>query len=273
MNRPEELHCKAAAMRRHILRMIHGSGTAGHYGGSLSCVEILACLYFAHMRHRPAEPGWPDRDRFVLSKGHAAPALYAALAEAGYFPLEHLDTFKRLGSILQGHPDMLLTPGVEMSTGSLGQGLSAALGMALAARLDGRDSRIYALLGDGELDEGSVWEAAMAAAHHRAANLTAILDRNQLQVSGPTEQSMRLEPLAAKWQAFGWEVFPVDGHDPAAILEALRQAGEAGNGPAMIVARTLKGKGVPALEGKTGGHSCTLTEQQYAEAMRRLETC
>jgi transketolase len=178
-----------------------------------------------------------------------------------------------LGSILQGHPDMLLTPGVEMSTGSLGQGLSAALGMALAARLDGRDSRIYALLGDGELDEGSVWEAAMAAAHHRAANLTAILDRNQLQVSGPTEQSMRLEPLAAKWQAFGWEVFPVDGHDPAAILEALRQAGEAGNGPAMIVARTLKGKGVPALEGKTGGHSCTLTEQQYAEAMRRLETC
>jgi transketolase len=260
-------------MRRHILRMIHASGTAGHYGGSLSCAEVLACLFFRHMRHRPAEPRWPDRDRFVLSKGHAAPALYAALAEAGYFPLEHLDRYKAFGSILQGHPDMLLTPGVEMSTGSLGQGLSAALGMALALRLDGRDSRVYALLGDGELDEGSVWEAAMAAAHHRVANLTAILDRNLLQVTGPTEASMRLEPVAAKWQAFGWEVFPVDGHDPAAILTALRAAGEVRDRPSILIARTVKGKGIPSLEGQTGVHSCVLSQEQYAEALRGLEQC
>jgi transketolase len=269
----EGLGKKAAAMRRHIIGMIHASGTAGHYGGSLSCVEILACLFFQHMRHEPGDPRWPDRDRFVLSKGHAAPALYAALVEAGYFPVEHLDTFKRFGSILQGHPDMLLTPGVEMSTGALGQGLSAALGMALAARLDGRGFRVYVLLGDGELDEGSVWEAAMAAAHHRVHNLTAILDRNNLQVSGPTEQNMRLEPLAAKWQAFGWEVFSVDGHDLAAILGALQRAREVGDKPSIIIARTVKGKGIPALEGKTGGHSCTLTEEQYTEAMRRLEAC
>ena len=260
-------------MRRHILRMIHASGTAGHYGGSLSCVEVLACLFFRHMRHRPADPHWPDRDRFVLSKGHAAPALYAALAEAGYFPLEHLDRYKAFGGILQGHPDMLLTPGVEMSTGSLGQGLSAALGMALALRLDGRDSRVYALLGDGELDEGSVWEAAMAAAHHRVSHLTAILDRNLLQVTGPTEASMRLEPVAAKWQAFGWEVFPVDGHDPAAILPALRAAGEVRDRPSILIARTVKGKGIPSLEGQTGVHSCVLSQEQYAEALRGLEQC
>jgi transketolase len=268
-----ELAKKAAAMRRHIIRMIHASGTAGHYGGSLSCVEILACLFFRHMKHEPGNPGWPGRDRFVLSKGHAAPALYAALAEAGYFPVAHLDTFKRFGSILQGHPDMLLTPGVEMSTGSLGQGLSAALGLALAARLDGRGSRVYVLLGDGELDEGSVWEAAMAAAHHRVHNLTAILDRNNLQVSGPTEQSMRLEPVASKWQAFGWEVFPVDGHDPSEILEALQRANEVKDKPSILIARTVKGKGIPALEGKTAGHSCSLTEEQFAEAMGRLEGC
>jgi transketolase len=267
----EELRNRARALRRHIIRMIHASGTAGHYGGSLSCVEILTCLFFHHLRHKPADPGWPDRDRFVLSKGHAAPVLYAALAEAGYFPAEHLGTFKRYGSILQGHPDMLLTPGVEMSTGSLGQGLSAALGMALAGRLDGKSYRVYVLLGDGELDEGSVWEAAMAAAHHRVDNLTAILDRNSLQVSGPTEARMRLEPLADKWRAFGWEVLAVDGHDIAGILEALGRAVQIRGKPCLILARTVKGKGLPELEGQTSGHSCTLTEKQVREAMQRLE--
>ena len=268
-----ELQRRACALRRHIIRMIHASGTAGHYGGSLSCVEILACLFFRHMKHRPGDPGWAGRDRFVLSKGHAAPALYAALAEAGYFPVEELLRFKRFGSMLQGHPDRLLTPGVEMSTGSLGQGLSAALGMALAARLDGRGSQVYVLLGDGELDEGSVWEAAMAAAHHRVDNLTAFLDRNLLQVSGPTEASMRLEPLADKWRAFGWEVLEVDGHDLEAVLEALERAGRIKDRPSMIIARTVKGKGIPALEGKTGVHSCTLTEEQFSEAMGRLAQC
>ena len=268
-----ELQRRARALRRHIIRMIHSSGTAGHYGGSLSCVEILTCLFFRHLNHRPAEPGWEERDRLVLSKGHAAPALYAALAEAGYFPVEELQRFKRFGGMLQGHPDRLLTPGVEMSTGSLGQGLSAALGLALAARLDGRGSRIYVILGDGELDEGSVWEAAMAAAHHRVDNLTAILDRNLLQVSGPTEANMRLEPLADKWRAFGWEVLEVAGHDLEAILEALERTGRVGGRPSMIIARTLKGKGIPALEGKTGVHSCMLTEEQFSEAMGRLAEC
>jgi len=268
-----ELQRRACALRRHIIRMIHSSGTAGHYGGSLSCVEILACLFFRHMKHRPGDPGWAGRDRFVLSKGHAAPALYAALAEAGYFPVEELQRFKRFGSMLQGHPDRLLTPGVEMSTGSLGQGLSAALGMALAARLDGLGSRVYVLLGDGELDEGSVWEAAMAAAHHRVDNLTAFLDRNLLQVSGPTEASMRLEPLADKWRAFGWEVLEVDGHDPQAILGALELSVGVKGRPSMIIARTVKGKGIPALEGKTGVHSCTLTEEQFGEAMAGLGQC
>jgi transketolase len=184
-----------------------------------------------------------------------------------------LSAFKRFCSILQGHPDRLLTLGVKMSTGSLGQGLSAGLGMALAGRLDGRGYRVYVLLGDGELDEGSIWEAAMAAAHHRADNLTAILDRNLLQVSGPTEGNMRLEPLADKWRAFGWEVQEVDGHDLPAILEALDRAVRVEGRPSMIIARTVKGKGIPALEGKTVGHSCTLTEEQFSEAMGRLAEC
>ena len=266
-----ELEKHARSLRRRIVRMIHDSGTAGHYGGSLSCVEILACLYFGWMRHRPEDPEWDERDRLVLSKGHAAPALYAALAEAGYFPVQQLGSFKRFGGILQGHPDMKLTPGVDMSTGALGLGLSVALGMALAAKLDRKDYRVYALLGDGELDEGSVWEAAMAASHYRVDNLTAFVDRNNLQISGSTESFMRLEPLKSKWEAFGWEVIQVDGHDPGQILQALAELDRVQGKPGVIIAGTIKGKGIPFLENKKECHSCALTEQQFAEVMAELE--
>jgi transketolase len=267
-----KLENHARSVRRRIVRMIHDSGTAGHYGGSLSCVEILSCLYFGWMRHRPKDPEWDGRDRLVLSKGHAAPALYAVLAEAGYFPVEQLGSFKRFGGILQGHPDMKLTPGVDMSTGSLGQGLSVALGMALAGKLDEKNYRVYALLGDGELDEGSVWEAAMAASHYRVDNLTVFVDRNNLQVSGPTESFMRLEPLKKKWEAFGWEVIEVDGHRPRQILQALGTMDRVSGRPGLIIARTVKGKGIRFLENKKECHSCTLTEEQFAAVMRELES-
>jgi transketolase len=267
-----ELENHARSVRRLIVRMIHESGTAGHYGGSLSCVEILSCLYFGWMRHRPEDPGWEERDRLVLSKGHASPALYAVLAEAGYFPMEQLGSFKRFGGILQGHPDMKLTPGVDMSTGSLGQGLSVALGMALAGKLDGKAYRVYALLGDGELDEGSVWEAAMAASHYRADNLTAIVDRNNLQISGPTEWFMRLEPLKRKWEAFGWEVMEVDGHRIEQILQALVTMDRVSGRPGLIIAETVKGKGIRFLENKKEGHSCALREEQFAAVMQELES-
>jgi transketolase len=251
--------------------MIHESETAGHYGGSLSCVDILVCLYFSSMKHRPNEPDWEDRDRFVLSKGHAAPALYAVLAEAGYFPIRKLWSFKKFGSTLQGHPDMKLVPGVEMSTGSLGQGLSVAVGMALAGKLDRKSYRVNVLLGDGEIDEGSVWEAAMAASHYQLDNLTAVLDRNNLQISGFTESHMRLEPLAEKWKAFGWAVTEIDGHDPRQILSALGSADKDSVKPLLIIARTVKGKGIDFLENKVGSHSCTLTDEQFVQAMQRLK--
>jgi transketolase len=269
-NMVREVEDHARSVRRHIVRMIHESGTAGHYGGSLSCVEILCSLYFGWMRHRPQEPGWEERDRLVLSKGHAAPALYGVLAEAGYFSIDQLGSFKRFGSILQGHPDMKLTPGVDMSTGALGLGLSVALGMALAGKLDRKAYRVYAILGDGELDEGSVWEAAMAASHYRVENLTAFIDRNNLQISGPTESFMRLEPLKKKWEDFGWEVIEVEGHRVEQILQALDKLERASGKPGMIIARTVKGKGIRFLENKKECHSCTLTEEQLAAVMQEL---
>jgi transketolase len=265
-----KLRDRARSVRRDIVRMIHESGTAGHYGGSLSCADILACLYFHTLRHDPGNPQWVDRDRFVLSKGHAAPALYAVLTEAGYFPRDHLSTFKEMGSVLQGHPDMNMTPGVEMSTGSLGQGLSVALGMALAGRLDGKGYRVYVLLGDGEVDEGSVWEAAMAASHYGLDNLTVILDRNCLQISGSTEECMHLEPLVEKWQAFGWNVSCIDGHDLAQILEALQHAAGVEAKPSIIIARTVKGKGIGFLENRPGSHSCSLSDEEYRQVLRSL---
>jgi transketolase len=215
---------KAKKVRGHILKMIHDAGS-GHPGGSLSCVEVLTALFFHAMRHRPRQPGWVGRDRFVLSKGHAAPALYAVLAEAGYFPVRRLCEFRRFGGMLQGHPHRGITLGVEVSSGSLGQGLSVAVGMALAGRLDGRGYRVFVLLGDGECDEGQVWEAAMAAAHYRLDNLVVFVDRNGLQIDGPTELVMSVEPLADKWRSFGWNVVEVDGHDVGGIVSVLDSIG------------------------------------------------
>jgi len=266
----QELSEKARIVRRDIVQMIHESGTAGHYGGSLSCADILTCLYFHTLKLDPRNPRWDDRDRFVLSKGHAAPALYAVLLEAGYFSRDHLSTFKRMGSILQGHPDMKVTPGVEMSTGSLGQGLSVALGMALAGRLDRKGYRVYVLLGDGEIEEGSVWEAAMAASHYGLDNLSAILDRNCLQISGSTEECMRLEPLVDKWRSFGWDVVPIDGHDMAQILAALRHTAGVKGKPSLIIAQTVKGRGIQFLENKPESHSCSLSDEEYRQVMRSL---
>lgn len=223
MAKLKELENKARILRKHIIKMTCAAGS-GHPGGSLSAADIVAALYFHELRLDPSRPDWPDRDRFVLSKGHAAPVLYAALAERGFFPVEELLNLRKLGSRLQGHPDMRKVPGVEMSTGSLGQGLSAANGMALAARLDRRDYRVYVLLGDGEIQEGQIWEASMAAAHYKLDNVTAFLDHNGYQIDGPVREVMSPEPVAAKWRAFGWHVIEIDGHNLSEILSALAEA-------------------------------------------------
>nr|WP_287153762.1 transketolase [Candidatus Solincola tengchongensis] len=256
-------------LRKDIVRMI-GLAGSGHPGGSLSCVEIMACLYFYKMRHRPEEPEWRLRDRFVLSKGHAAPALYAVLARSGYFDREELWRLRRLGSMLQGHPDRLRTPGVEISTGSLGQGLSAACGMALGLRMDGLPCRVYALIGDGESQEGGIWEAAMLAAHQRLDNLTAILDNNGLQIDGRCCEVVDLGDLPAKWRSFGWEVQEVDGHDVLEVCAALDRA-DGSLGPSMIIAHTIKGKGVSFMENNVDFHGKAPTREEMERALRELE--
>ena len=233
-------------IRKLILEAVAEAGS-GHPGGSLSAVEILVTLYFYKMRHDPKNPKWEDRDRFVLSKGHASPLLFAILAQAGYFPIEELKTFRKINSRLQGHPDFR-APGVEFPGGSLGIGLSVAAGMALAARLDNKSHRIYALLGDGELQEGQVWEAALTAAKYRLDNLTVIIDRNGIQQDGLTEQIMPLEPLAAKWKAFNWNVTQIDGYNFEQIIDALEKAENTINRPTVIIAHTTKGKGVSFME-------------------------
>lgn len=261
----------ANRMRLDIVRMVGAAGS-GHPGGSLSAADIVATLYFGVMRHRPAEPEWLDRDRFVLSKGHAAPVLYAALAEAGYFSRELLPTLRKLGSILQGHPDCRKTPGVEVSTGSLGQGLAVAVGMALGLRLDGREGqKVYCLLGDGELQEGEVWEAAMNAAHNRLTNLVAVVDNNGLQIDGECDEVMCLGDIAGKFRAFGWQVREVDGHDVPALLEAFAWA-DAVPAPAALVARTLKGKGVSFMEGDVDWHGKAPNAEETARALAELTT-
>ncbi|MEW5936705.1 MAG: transketolase [Candidatus Thermoplasmatota archaeon] len=264
-----ELEEKARKIRMHIVEMVYRAGS-GHPGGSLSAADILVALYFNAMRHDPKNPGWKERDRFVLSKGHAAPALYACLAEAGYFPLEYLTTLRRLGSPLQGHPDMRKTPGVEASTGSEGQGLSMGIGMALAARLDRMLCKVYVMLGDGECDCGQTWEAAMSAAFFKLDNMVAIVDRNMLQLDGPTEHIMSLEPLVDKWKAFGWHVIEIDGHDLKDILGAFEEAGEVKGKPSVIIAHTIKGKGVSFMEGAVAFHGKAPNKEQYEQAMGEL---
>ncbi|MBI2304798.1 MAG: transketolase [Chloroflexi bacterium] len=259
----------ARTLRRHIVTMIGAAGS-GHPGGSLSAVEIVATLYFHTMRHDKANPHWPDRDRFIMSKGHGAPLLYATLAEAGYLSLSELSTLRRAGSRLQGHTDMTLTPGVEMSAGSLGQGLSFGLGVALAGRLDGRDYRVYVLTGDGECDEGQIWEAAMAAAHFKVDNLVAIVDHNELQIDGWVRNIMNLEPLADKWRAFGWYAMEVDGHDLGQIIAALERAKSVKGQPTAIIAHTIKGKGVSFMENNVEFHGRAPTQEEVARALAEL---
>lgn len=267
-----ELTERAQRIRQHIVKMTNLAGS-GHPGGSLSAVEILTCLYFKLMKHDPKDPAWPDRDRFVLSKGHAAPALYAVLAESGYFPIEELWTLRKLGSRLQGHPSMISTPGVEMSTGSLGHGLAVANGMALAAKLDRKLHRIYVLCGDGEMDVGEIWESAMLASHYKLDNLIMYLDRNMLQLDGPTEKVMSLEPLADKWRAFGWNVQEIDGHNMREILLATHHATQFHGKPSVIICHTVKGKGVSFMEGSLQFHGKAPNKDECTKALEELGLC
>jgi transketolase len=244
---------------------------SGHPGGSLSAADIVAALYFKILQHDPKDPHWPDRDRFILSKGHAAPVLYAALAETGYFPVAELSTLRKLDSRLQGHTDAKTTPGVEMSSGSLGMGLSFAVGIGLAARLDLKSYRTYVLLSDGECEEGQTWEAALSAAQFQLDNVTAIVDCNGMQLSGCTRDIMNLEPLTKKWQAFGWHTIDIDGHDIDQILSACQAAQDTKGKPSVIVARTIKGKGVSFMEKNAAFHGKAPTEEEAARALQELQ--
>ena len=244
---------------------------SGHPGGSLSAAEIFAYLYFKELNADPAHPKAPDRDRFVLSKGHTCPGLYAALALKGYFPWDELKKLRHIGAMLQGHPDMKGTPGIDMSTGSLGQGVSAACGMALAGKMDGRNYRVYALLGDGEIEEGQVWEAAMFAGHHKLDNLCLFIGDNGLQIDGPTAEIGGPEPIDEKYRAFGFDVQKIDGHDLDAIEAAVGHAKTVKGKPSAIIAKTVKGKGVSYMENQVGWHGKAPNDEQYRVAMRELK--
>jgi len=264
----QQVMCKK--IRRHIVEMTGAAGS-GHPGGSLSAVEILIALYFGgQLRHDPANPTWPGRDRFILSKGHACPVLYAVLAEAGYAPVDQLKTLRRLGSMYQGHPDKRFLPVLEASTGSLGQGLSLAVGMALAARLDDSSVRAYVMLGDGEIQEGQIWEAAMFASYHKVDNVCAIVDYNKIQLDGFVKDIMDLEPLADKWRSFGWHVREIDGHDLAAVHAAFDEARAVKQQPSVIVAHTIKGKGVSFMENNPKFHGVAPTPQEVELALKEL---
>lgn len=262
------LETKANDIRKAIISMIN-KAKAGHPGGSLSAAEIVTALYFHEMKVDPKNPGWEDRDRFILSKGHACPVLYAALAEKGYFERSHLDTLRKYGSILQGHPDLRKTPGVDMTSGSLGNGLSVGVGMALAAKWKRKDYRVYVLLGDGEIQEGMVWEAAMSAAKYKLDNLVAIVDYNGMQINGWVNDVMRLEPLSDKWKAFGWNVVEINGNEMREVLPAFQKARKL-RGPVVIIANTVKGKGVSFMENEVDWHGKAPNDEQTARALEEL---
>jgi transketolase len=265
----KELENRAKEIRRLIIQMLAKAGS-GHPGGSLSATDLIAALYFKVLRYNPKDPAWPDRDRFHMSKGHCCPLWYAVLAKTGYFPQEALWTLRQLGSILQGHPDRN-TPGVEVASGSLGQGLSVGLGMSLAAKMDKKDYRVYVLMGDGEIQEGNVWEAAMACAHYKCDNLCAMLDYNGFQIDGRVSDIMNLEPLVEKWRAFGWHTIEIDGHNMAQILAAYDEAKTIKNKPAIIIAHTIKGKGVSFMENVVDFHGRAPTKEEAEKALKELE--
>lgn len=266
----EKLKDIAKAIRVDIIEMLTAA-KSGHPGGSLSIADILTVLYFEEMNIKVEDPRWEDRDRFVLSKGHAAPGLYATLAERGYFPKEELKSLRKFESILQGHPDMKKTPGVDMSTGSLGQGLSAANGIALAGKLNKKDYRVYTIIGDGELQEGQIWEAAMSTSHYKLDNVVAFIDHNGLQIDGSNEEVMNVNPVDAKFEAFGWNVLVIDGHNLEEIKEALVKAKEVKGKPTAIIAKTVKGKGVSFMENKASWHGTAPNEEQKVQALSELQ--
>jgi transketolase len=259
----------AKVIRRHIITMT-GAAKSGHPGGSLSAVEILVSLYWDVLRHDPSNPKWTERDRFILSKGHAAPVLYSVMAECGYCPVDQLDTLRADGSIYQGHPDRRYIPALETSTGSLGQGLSLALGLGCAARLDGSPSRTYVVLGDGEIQEGQIWEAAMFGGYHKVDNVCAIVDNNRIQLDGFVKDIMGVEPLKAKWESFGWNTLEIDGHDIAALQAAFATAAATKGKPTCIVAHTIKGKGVSFMENNPKFHGVAPTPEEVEKALKEL---
>ncbi|MGR3317046.1 MAG: transketolase [Candidatus Anammoxibacter sp.] len=267
INRLEDI---AKRIRVHIVKMLAEAGS-GHPGGSLSATDLMVALYFCKLNHDSQKPKWEDRDRFILSKGHACPALYAVLAESGYFDIGELMSLRKFGSILQGHPDMKRVPGIDISSGSLGQGLSIGLGMSLSSRIDKKNNRIYVMLGDGEIQEGQIWEAAMAASHYKVDNLCAILDNNGFQIDGSIESIMSPYPITDKWRAFGWHVIEIDGHNMNEILNAYDMAKTVKEKPSIIIAKTIKGKGVGLMEADPSSwHGVAPSKEQANEAIAKL---
>jgi len=270
-NTINKLELTAVKIRKHIVEMLYRA-ESGHPGGSLSAVDAIVALYFAHMNHNPKKPNDQNRDRFILSKGHAVPALYGSLAESGYFSVNELKNLRNINCLLQGHPVCLYTPGIEASTGSLGHGLSFANGVALAGRLDKKEYKVYVMMGDGETDEGQIWEAAASASHYKLDNITAFIDRNFLQIDGNTEEVMRLESIRDRWNSFGWNVIEINGHDMVQILDALYEADNHKKAPSIIILDTIKGKGVSFMENNIDFHGVPPNEMEYNLAMEELDT-
>ncbi len=264
-----ELEAIAKRVRRDIIEMITAA-KSGHPGGSLSAVELLVGLYFDQMKHDPQNPKWADRDRFILGKGHAAPVLYSVMAECGYLPKDQLNTLRQMGSIYQGHPDVRFIPALEASTGSLGEGLSVGLGMAIAAKMNGSPSRVYVMLGDGEIQEGQIWESAMFGSFHKVDNIVAIVDYNKIQLDGWVKDIMDLEPLGDKWRAFGWHTLTIDGHNPSAVRAAYSEAAHTKGKPTAIIAHTIKGKGVSFMENNPKYHGTAPSADECKKALAEL---